>query len=240
MVGFVKAMRSDEAAFLDTNPMANHVLNVIARRARRSPCPLTGLQIGECFIGHKGLGLSEQQYRTVKKNLTKWGFVEFKKAERVTDRGTVAKLLNSDIYDINETEANGRPTEDQRKDNGSLTEDQRQTKNVRSEEGKNGKKTKAPAVAKPSVDFSLFNATDDQIAEIKRIRKQNKGGAITQRVANGLAKELSQGMAIGYTLDELLTEWEVRGWKSFKAEWIKPKLGASTLPPAQNFVSGGF
>jgi hypothetical protein len=141
MVGFVKAMRSDEAAFLDSNPLANHVLNVIARRARRSPCPLTGLQIGECFVGHKGLGLSEQQYRTVKKNLTKWGFVEFKKAGRLTDRGTVAKLLNSDIYDINETEGNGSLTEDQRKTNGRLTEDQRQTKNVRREEGKNVIKT---------------------------------------------------------------------------------------------------
>lgn len=140
MAGFVKAMRSDEAAFLDTNPLANHVLNVIARRARRSPCLLTGLQIGECFVGHKGLGLSEQQYRTVKKNLQKWGFVEFKKAGRLTDRGTVAKLLNSDVYAINEIDPNGRPTEDQRKTNGSLTEDQRQTKNVRSEEGKNGKK----------------------------------------------------------------------------------------------------
>jgi hypothetical protein len=141
MVGFVKAMRSDEAAFLDSNPLANHVLNVIARRARRSPCLLTGLQIGECFVGHKGLGLSEQQYRTVKKNLQKWGFVEFKKAGRVTDRGTVAKLLNSDVYDINEVDPNGTATEDQRKDNGRPTEGQRQTKNVISEEGKNVIKT---------------------------------------------------------------------------------------------------
>jgi len=137
MVGFVKAMRSDEAAFLDTNPLANHVLNVIARRARRTPDPLNGLQIGECFVGHKGLGLSEQQYRTVKKNLQKWGLVEFKKAERVTDRGTVARLLDSKVYDINETEANGRPTEDQRKGNGRVTEGQRQTKNVIKEEGNN-------------------------------------------------------------------------------------------------------
>ncbi len=140
MTGFVKAMRSEEAAFLDTNPLANHVLNVIARRARRTPDALNGLQVGECFVGHKGLGLSEQQYRTVKKNLQKWGLVEFKKAERVTDRGTVAKLLNSDIYDINEEDPNGRPTEDQRKGNGRVTEGQRQTKNVIMEEGKNDKK----------------------------------------------------------------------------------------------------
>jgi hypothetical protein len=95
---------------------------------------------------------------------------------------------------------------------------------------KNGKKTKAPTAAKTPIDFSPFNASDDQIAEIKRIRRQNKGGAITQRVVNGLAKELTQGQTMGYTLDELLTEWEVRGWKSFKAEWVKPKAVAGMNP----------
>ncbi len=101
MVSFVKALRSEQAAFLDTNPLVNHMLNVIARRARRTPDPLNGLQIGECFVGHKGLGLSEQQYRTVKKNLQKWGLVEFKKAGRASDQGTIAILLNSNVYDIN-------------------------------------------------------------------------------------------------------------------------------------------
>jgi len=141
MVGFVKAMRSDEAAFLDKNPLANHVLNVIARRARRTPCKLTGLEIGECFVGHKGLGLTEQQYRTVKKNLQKWNMAEFKKARNLTDQGTVAKLLDSSVYDINETEPNGTSTEDQRSINGTPTEGQRQTKNVRKKEGKNVIKT---------------------------------------------------------------------------------------------------
>lgn len=118
---FVMALRSDEAKFLDTHPVENHLLNVIARRARRTKCRLTGLDIGECFIGHKGLGLTEQQYRTAKKNLKKWGLVEFKKGKRVTDAGTVAKLLNTSVYDINESEGNGRVTEGQRKGNGRVT-----------------------------------------------------------------------------------------------------------------------
>ena len=223
MVTFVKAMRSEEAAFLDTNPLANHVLNVIARRARRTPDPLTGLQIGECFIGHKGLGLSEQQYRTVKKNLTKWGFVEFKKAERVTDRGTVAKLLKSDIYDINETEGNGSLTEDQRKPNGRVTEDQRQTKNVISKEDKKGAK-KPPA---DLVNFSVLNASDEQVSEMKRIRKENKGGKMSQRVVDSLAKEFQKAAQMGYTFDTCLTEWDEAGWKSMKADWIQNRLGGN-------------
>jgi hypothetical protein len=163
--------------------------------------------------------LSEQQYRTVKKNLTKWGFVGFKKAGRLTDQGTVAILLNSDVYDINDSEANGRPTEDQRKTNGRPTEDQRQTKKERKEEVEEGKKKPTS----PPADFSVFCATDHQVDEVKRIRRLNKGGAMSQRVVDTLAKEFQQAGAMGYTLDELLTEWEYRGWKSFKAEWIKPK-----------------
>ena len=73
MTGFVKAMRTEEADFLDKYPIANHVLNVIARRARRTPCKMSGLEIGECFLGHKGLGITEQQYRTAKKTARKLG-----------------------------------------------------------------------------------------------------------------------------------------------------------------------
>lgn len=79
--------------------------------------------------------------------------------------------------------------------------------------------------AKADIDFSSFGMTDDQISEVKRIRRKNKGGAITQRVANALAKEFHQAATLGYSFDELITEWELRGWKSFKSEWIKPKAG---------------
>lgn len=73
------------------------------------------------------------------------------------------------------------------------------------------------------VDFSIFGMTDEQLSEMKRIRKKNKGGAITQRVADALSKEFHAAAQFGFSFDELLTEWELRGWKSLKAEWIKPK-----------------
>jgi len=117
MTSFVKAMRSEQAAFLDHHPNANHLLNVIARRARRTKCELNQLEIGECFISFRSVGLSEQQYRTAKKQLEKWNLAEFKKGRKVTDKGTVALLLNSSIYDININEGNGRITEEQRKTN---------------------------------------------------------------------------------------------------------------------------
>jgi hypothetical protein len=95
---------------------------------------------------------------------------------------------------------------------------------------------RAPAIA---VDYSALQMSDNELTELKRIRKKSKGGALTQRVINGLAKEFNTAVDIGYSYDEILTEWETRGWKSFKAEWIKPKqsnngLSALTQKNIQN------
>ena len=103
----------------------------------------------------------------------------------------------------------------------------KEVKNSRSEEVSN--KTKATGVAKPAdagIDFSPLCMADDQVDEVKRIRRKNKGGAITQRVVNGLAKEFELAAKIGWGPEDILSEWELRGWKSFKAEWVKPKSSA--------------
>ena len=81
-----------------------------------------------------------------------------------------------------------------------------------------GEKTSAPAL-----DFSQLGFSINQIDDLKRIRKANKGTKLTQRIVNALAVEFHNGASKGYSFDELLTEWEVRGWKSFKAEWIDTK-----------------
>jgi hypothetical protein len=107
------------------------------------------------------------------------------------------------------------------------------------------KENNATVVAKPPaevIDFSPLCMTDEQIAEVKRIRKKNKGGAITQRVINGLAKEFEAAAAIGWGPEEILSEWELRSWKSFKAEWVKPRgrafdgLSAVSQQNAQNLM----
>lgn len=87
-------------------------------------------------------------------------------------------------------------------------------------------KKKATGVAKPAdagIDFSPLCMTDGQIEEVKRIRRKNKGGSLTQRVINGLAKEFEEAAKIGWGPEDILSEWELRGWKSFKAEWVKPR-----------------
>lgn len=105
----------------------------------------------------------------------------------------------------------------------------KEVKNLRSEEDKKDKQDPAGA----DIDFSPLRMTDEQVEEAKRIRRKNKGGAITQRVANALSVEFGLARAMGYTSDEILTEWELRGWKSLKAEWMTPKHGFKNLQPAK-------
>lgn len=105
----------------------------------------------------------------------------------------------------------------------------KEVKNLRSKEDKKDKQDPAGA----DIDFSPLRMTDEQVEEVKRIRRKNKGGAITQRVANALSVEFGLARAMGYTSDEILTEWELRGWKSLKAEWMTPKHGFKNLQPAK-------
>jgi hypothetical protein len=188
MTGFIKAMRTEEADFLDNHPIANHVLNVIARRARRTPCKLNKLEIGECFIGHKGLGITERQYRTAKKQLSEWTLVEFKKGRKATDKGTVAKLLDSRVYDINATEDDGRETEERRK------RDAKETTNKECNKGNNEEDNGLipPEEKKPSLNYDkikdIFNTTLTNASNVVKLTDKRKK----------LVKKLFDGFELDY------------------------------------------
>ena len=154
MSTFIKASRSETASFLDFNPNANHLLNVIARRARRTPCNLNNLSVGECFISFKSVGLTEQQYRTAKKHLQKIDLVSFRVARKltggVTSGVTVAKLMDSRVYDINIDECNATVTPPQRQPNANLTSN----KNVKNDKNVN------KDLVEPESQRKKFNFTD--------------------------------------------------------------------------------
>jgi len=80
----------------------------------------------------------------------------------------------------------------------------------------------------PSLDWSPFGyLTNDELSEVKRIRKKNKGGAWSQRIINATAKEIRLARD-SHSIDEILTEWDVRGWQAFKAAWMKSNTGYQT------------
>lgn len=97
--GFVKMMRDPAGdELIESNPFAWILASVIARRARWSNgFNAHSLKPGEAFIGdHKRCGMSEQQYRTAKRQLEKAHFATF----RATNRGTIAKLTDTRLFDV--------------------------------------------------------------------------------------------------------------------------------------------
>jgi len=107
--GFIKLNRGPETLELLSDSNAFILLTVIALRARRTgELNIHNLKCGQALIGdYENYGLTRQQYRTAMKRLGQWGLAMFKP----TTRGTVARLADQRIYDINE--ARGQPSEEQ-------------------------------------------------------------------------------------------------------------------------------
>lgn len=128
---FIKYIPDSEISiYLESKPIANHLALIIAKRARRTKCTINNLEIGEAFIGDSGkIGITEQQYRTAKTQLAKINFATF----RATNKGTIAKLVSTEVWDINTDASNGQSNE-QVTDNS--TPKQRVTKNVKNKRKK--------------------------------------------------------------------------------------------------------
>jgi hypothetical protein len=97
---FLKLKRSPETLELLKDPNAFALLTVIALRARRTQAfNVHRLRLGQALVGdYRNYGLSLQEYRGAKARLQKWSLARF----RSTNRGTIATLLGTRIYDINE------------------------------------------------------------------------------------------------------------------------------------------
>ena len=125
-------MRSEESLeLLRIAPKALNLAYVIARRARwREGFNQHGLEQGEAMLGDfQSYGMTEQEYRTAKKQLTKWQFATF----RPTPDGTIGKLSDSRLFSTSVAEPNGQcngpGTNHQRPRNGHATTNEERNKN---------------------------------------------------------------------------------------------------------------
>lgn len=97
--GWFRAMRTQEAAeLLAFSADAFLLAYVIAYRAQWSTrFNRHGCAPGEAFLGDfREYGMTERRYRTAKAHLEKWGFATFK----ATNKGTIAKLTDSRLFDV--------------------------------------------------------------------------------------------------------------------------------------------
>lgn len=129
--GFIKLMRSRTTRELLQDGNAFLLLTLIAWRAKRtSEFSVHGLAIGQALIGdYHACGLTEQQYRSAKTRLKRYGLATF----RATNKGTIATLLDTTIFDINEEVSSEPAAGRQRASNESATTN----KNIKNE--KNGR-----------------------------------------------------------------------------------------------------
>ena len=103
MVGFLKLMRSQDTDDLLKKPNEFLLLANIALRARRSDSNIAGLKKGQAMMGDfANMGFKRQPYRTALANLQSMGFL----TTQSTNKGTVATLMKSTVFDINTDEAN--------------------------------------------------------------------------------------------------------------------------------------
>lgn len=95
------------------------LLTIIAQRARRQKHKsLAGVEQYQAMIGdYKKYGMTEQKYRTSKQHLETYGLATFKG----TRKGTIATLINTEVFDINAVFATDTITDSQRTANGQPT-----------------------------------------------------------------------------------------------------------------------
>lgn len=115
--GFIKLMRTpDVFDLMEAYPLAFTLATMIALRARYRPTvSVNGLKPGEAFLGdYEKCGLTERQYRTAKQKLKKGGYATF----RTTNKGTIAKLADSRLFDVwilkSDAQKAEQPTDDRR------------------------------------------------------------------------------------------------------------------------------
>jgi hypothetical protein len=118
--GYFEATRSEEALeLIRANPLAFTLAYIIAARANwRAGFNRHNLEFGEAFLGDfESCGMSERNYRTAKELLARWGFATFKP----TNRGTIAKLIDTRLFKINPPKGDGQNADGRRTGDGHPT-----------------------------------------------------------------------------------------------------------------------
>lgn len=222
MNGFIKLNRSKELEeVLRYYPGSFLLLTLIAVRARRSDDRLNphGLEIGEALIGdYAAVGMKRQAYRTALQKLVDLEIV----SARGTNKGTVAKLLTSEIYDINAevqqpTEKPATTPTKQPSEQLSIGGAETTKKKGRKEEPKNEEERRAIA--------QIIDYLND------------KSGRDFRATTKIYIKTIRARFAEGYKLEDFLRVVDVKVAKWKDDEKMKDYLRPETLFAASHFES---
>lgn len=82
-------LKKDTDAFL-------MLLKIAYNTKREDSFSIPDLEVGESFITAEIVGMSQQTFRTTKRKLAKWGFVDFK----TNNKGTIARITTDKFFRI--------------------------------------------------------------------------------------------------------------------------------------------
>jgi hypothetical protein len=173
--GFIMFNRADETMELLRDPHAFTLLALIAQRARWRTLP-DGLDLGEAMLGDcERFGMTRAIYRRALKKLIKWNQITIRK----TNRGTIAKLISSLVFDINLTgnvhpeshqerqqNANGKPLENHQKTNGEPLTNKGRTKEGDKEIKKNAVAEREDAALDIAATITDLNELKERLREL--------------------------------------------------------------------------
>ena len=98
MLGFIKLIRSPTTDSLLKDHKALSLFLLIALRAKRNDCSISGLTKGQALIGdYEACNLTHSEYRCALNRLKRANKIAIK----TTNKGTIATILDTSICDIN-------------------------------------------------------------------------------------------------------------------------------------------
>lgn len=115
--------------------------------------------------------------------------------------------------------------------------DQIRLDKIRLEEKEKEKKKRPSAL---DIDLSEWpSQPSKQVLKDWLSHRKAKRASNSQTAFNTIGKELHKAKALGYSVDECLSEALTRGWAGFKAEWMTSKSAPATSRPANAMQKAG-
>lgn len=239
--GFIKLARSPDTSELLREPNCFTLLSVIAYRCRRNrngTFDVHGLQAGEAAIGDHA-GMSRQEYRTALAKLKKWGFV----TTRTTNRGTIAKLADTRVYDPNiaDQEPPQQPASNQQATTEQPAANQQPTTNKNERQDQAGKKEKNER----TMQLGSHTPEDELGIDVGQLRADvaDKTERLWRALCNSFPGRTDRTTttfrwAVHYmVVHALLGKPEAEQWLVEAIDWISEARASGNYNPAGRWVS---
>ena len=236
--GFIMLRRGPETLELMQDADAFVLLTHIAYRARRTNgLNRHDLALGEALLGdYRAYGITERRYRTAKTKLAKWGLATF----RATNKGTIAILCGTSIYDpnveVSDGQTDSQTTDKRRTDDG--LRDRPETTINNGNNGNNGKNEKKELQLAPSSSDSLGLDIGRLQASIATKTEALWGTLLRSFPVRSDRTTNTFRWAVNYmVVHAMLGKPEAERWLVDAIEWIHEARSNGMTNPAGRWIS---